>query len=645
MYSHLFSRGKIGKVETRNRVVMPGMLTLLADPYGRVDDALVKYYEERAKGGIGLIIAEYANIDFETGRAAPSQLTMLDLNSALSIQKIARVVHRHGAKFFAQLAHAGQGANPLLLDGKDPIGPSESTTPDGRRVRAMTVEEIQTLIDRFVQGAVYAQIGEADGVEIHAAHIYLLSTFLSPHLNRRDDAYGGSHENRARVICEIIRGIKEKCGKDFPVSVRINGSDFVEGGTTLEDAVITAKLLEAAGADALNISNSTFGAEKPVIEPVFFGQGWKKHLAKTIKAAVQIPIIAVNTIKTPEFAESLLEEGVSDFVGLARQSLADPYWCKKAMAGEEDLIHHCISCLYCADCESKFKVVSCAVNPKTGRESELAPLKIDGQGRQVVVIGGGVAGMEAASVLGQRGFKVTLFEQKDHLGGDTFLAGQPPMKDWTHQLPEVLKRECDKYGVTIHLNHAPTVDEIKALNPYAVFVATGADPVIPKKIPGIESDHIYTVGQILDQEVALSGKKIVVIGGGLSGLDVASFLAENNDVQVVEMQKAIGIGVLPTYIKPELDHLKEKNVALHTSSALQSIQEKTVIIEDLKTGKVFDLEADAVILSLGVRPNNEKIQTIQDNFENVRVIGSAVATTGRIGQAMRDGFDAAYALD
>lgn len=219
------------------------------------------------------------------------------------------------------------------------------------------------------------------------------------------------------------------------------------------------------------------------------------------------------------------------------------------------------------------------------------------------------------------------------------------MKDWTHQLPEVLKRECDKYGVTIHLNHAPTVDEIKSLNPYAVFVATGADPVIPKKIPGIESDHIYTVGQILDQEVTLSGKKIVVIGGGLSGLDVASFLAEDNEVQVVEMQKAIGIGVLPTYIKPELDHLKEKNVILNTSSALQSIQEKSVTIEDLQTGKVFDLEADAVILSLGVRPNDEKIQRIQNSFENVRVIGSAVATTGRIGQAMRDGFDAAYALD
>ena len=369
-YEKLFQPGKIGNLELRNLVVMTAMGALMGDWNGCTTPEQIRFYEDRAKGGCGLIIPEFTSVDADSGHCNPIQLGIYDSRQIKSFQLICEAVHRHGAKIFIQLHHGGREAPPACNGGRQAMAPSvELNSVVGRAIilpREMTIEDIDNLVEKYVQAAVNSELAGADGVEVHAAHGYLVQQFLSPYTNKRTDEYGGSMENRCRFLVRILTGIRAAVSRDFVVGARINGNDFVEGGNDLAACTEIAKYLEPY-VDYFNVSCGVYASAPTMIEPCYSPEGWRKNLAKTIKAAVHVPVIAVNTIKHPETAERFLQEGVSDFVGMSRMQLADPDVVKKAMAGREDLIRKCLGCMNCNKSVVAGKNLHCAINPVTGR--------------------------------------------------------------------------------------------------------------------------------------------------------------------------------------------------------------------------------------------------------------------------------------
>lgn len=410
----------------------------------------------------------------------------------------------------------------------------------------MTIEDIDNLVGKYVQAAVNSELAGADGVEVHAAHGYLVQQFLSPYTNKRTDEYGGSMENRCRFLVRILTGIRAAVSRDFVVGARINGNDFVEGGNDLAACTEIAKYLEPY-VDYFNVSCGVYASAPTMIEPCYSPEGWRKNLAKTIKAAVNVPIIAVNTIKHPETAERFLQEGVSDFVGMSRMQLADPEVVKKAMAGREDLIRKCLGCMNCNKSVVAGKNLHCAINPVTGRATVYGDENLvkTGAGRTVAVVGGGPGGMQAALLLKKRGYYPVIFESRDHLGGSAVLASKAPCKGMVAELIETMKAEMKEYHIEVRLNTPATVETLRALDPYGVVVACGGDQIVPN-IPGVDRSNVYYIEDVLLRRVSFEGKNIAVIGGGHVGLEVAHFLCDNNKVTVVEMQKEVGVTIYRT---------------------------------------------------------------------------------------------------
>lgn len=369
-YNKIFEKGKIGNHELKNRIVMPAMGTGLASENGEVNDAMIKYYEERAKAGCGLIITELSRIDQDTGVGLINQIQLTDSNIISNIKKLTEAVHKYGSKLVFQLQHPGSQTNSWLLpDDKKIVAPSPVASKIiGEIPEELTTRNIQVIISRFAIAAKIAQNSGADGIEIHAAHGYLISQFMSPNTNLRNDKYGGNIYNRLNFLKEIIAGIRQFCGKDFIIIVRMNGDDFVPGGLELEEAVQMAKIIETFEVDALNISCGTYESSHTIIEPDSYKEAWKKYLAKEIKANVDLPIIASNNLKSPKTANKMLEEDVSDFVALGRAQLADSQWVEKAYNGEDSDITNCISCLLCINSVMQQARIKCSVNQRLGLE-------------------------------------------------------------------------------------------------------------------------------------------------------------------------------------------------------------------------------------------------------------------------------------
>ncbi len=686
-YKMLFTPMKIGKCEIKNRIVMPPMLMGFADLDGKANEQLMNYYEERARGGAGLIMTEITRVNDVTGASAFAQLGVSHDYQIEKLAEFASRIHRHGAKLFVQLHHPGR-QNVGLMVGMVPmcvaatrvcksfpkllfkiaptigkkmiehnivlhsVAPSKSAPAyfAGGRVRALRHGEIKKLVKQFVDGAIRCQKAGVDGVELHGTHGYLIQQFLSPVTNQRTDEYGGSFENRLRFIKEIIEGIRKECGKDYPIIVRLTADECYDKigeagkGYGLETGIEYAKAIANMGVDALDISSAGYDAFNYWLEPTSFDCGWRKYMAAAVKKEVKIPVLAANLIRSPEQAEQQLEDGIQDFVSLGRPHIADPHWAEKVQSGNEKLVKRCICCLYCIQSMQDNAFIGthgcCAVNPTVGREKEFENIPKDGNGRVVVIVGAGVAGLTAAEMLGRRGFKAIVLEKDKQIGGQIQLANKPPKKEKLGWCFEDMKSNAEAFGAEIKLNTLATAEVIKQYNPYAVIVATGACAVRPRSIKGSDGKNVFTTTQILDGSVKIEGKNTVIIGSGMTGLETAELLVDcKNKVTIVEMAKEIAPGTWFQHkddILPKLDKVGTKYMV---STKLSEINEKGVALEDLKNGQKQQFDFDAVVLSLGARPVNTLEAELKD-VKNVFVIGDA-KKVGRIADATAAAYDVA----
>ncbi|MGX6445074.1 oxidoreductase [Neobacillus sp. K501] len=636
-YQHLFEAGSIGKLRLKNRIVMPGMGTNLAGPNGEVSDHQIRYYEERAKGGTGLIIVEFTSIDYELGKGMVNQLRIDEDRFIPGIHRLANVVHKYGAKIFVQLHHAGRESNSMLTGGKQIVAPSPVTCRAiGEEPRELTHSEVKEIVNKFVKGAIRCKNAGVDGVELHGAHGYLINQFLSPNTNLRTDEYGGFFENRMRFLEEIVTGIKDKCGEDFPVSVRLSIDEFEEGGTDVELSKKIGRYLEKIGVNAIHASCGNYNSMDKIIESMMFEQGWRVYLAEAIKKEVNIPVITVGVIREPEFAESILAEGRADFIAMGRSHIADPEWAKKALEGREKEIRKCICCLYCTRSQAH---VQCSVNVRAGRELEFPEIISIDEKRTVAVVGGGPAGMEVARVLSLKGYSVTIFERDYKLGGQLNLVTTPVAKEKMNWIIEYLSNEMVRLQVDVRLNTEASVDTIQSLQPYAVFLATGAKPII-LDVEGSSLSFVSDYEDVLLERKEFENQNIAVIGSGMVCYSVTSKLAKKgNKVTLIDIPTATGEKVSPHTKAMFMNRLKKANVEVMEGQKVKRIQSNSILFE----GEV-DMEVDHVVFSMGTEAYNPLEKTFLNHFENVFVIGDA-NDPGSISNAIKDGFEKAYVIE
>ena len=630
-YPMLFSPMNIGPVTIQNRIVMSSMCVGLAEYDGTAGKELADYYEERAAAGVGLIMTECTRIN-ETNCVSHSRMLSMSHDRYIEpFRKVSECVHAHGTKIFVQLFHPGR-QNLVVFP---------------------TVWRLNEAAGRLLPSYWKLFFRLAGGVELHGAHGYLIQQFLSPYTNRRTDEYGGSLENRMRFLQEIIQGIRKECGAGFPISVRLSVEEFYDRigfpgqGILLEEGVEMAKRLESFGIDVINVSSGNYDTEQTSCEPISFEPGWRKYLAKAVKDVVGLPVIAANLIRSPEQAEAQLAEGVQDFIAMGRPFLSDPEWAKKALEGRSDEILKCICCLYCMECFRKNilngKPVSCAVNPRTCRESryENSPQR-DGNGRQIVVAGAGPAGLTAAKELAARDFRVTVLEQNAEPGGQLILAEVPPYKEKIGWFIEELTLLARRQGVKIRYNVEADKKIIDEYQPYAVILATGAEAAAPR-IPGSEQDSVVTVTPVLTGEKQYSGKRIAVIGSGMTGLETAEFLLEQgNTVTIIEMADRIAPGAYPTNVRDVLQRLEEGAVTFLPGRRLERIGDGVLHLRR-KDGVLETVQTDVTVLAIGVRSRDGLAKECAGHYERLYVIGDA-GKPGRIGEATRSAFELARSI-
>ncbi|MCF0120401.1 MAG: FAD-dependent oxidoreductase, partial [Oscillospiraceae bacterium] len=461
----------------------------------------------------------------------------------------------------------------------------------------------------------------------------------------------GSLENRARFACEIIDGIKARCGEGFEVLVRLTVDEMMEtigidDGIHLDEGVEFAKIFEAHGVAAIDVTCGNYETMNVSWEPVSYDQGWKDHLGKAVKAAVKIPVIAVSVMREPEYAVKMINSGVCDIAGSARQFFCDPDWGNKALRGRASEIRKCISCLNCMETliasNDTDQPSTCSLNIEAGEEFNLNIDALEkGWGRKVAVIGAGPAGMECARVLALRGFGVTLFEKSDSLGGQIKLACKPPKKDRLHWIIDYFKPTLERLNVEIRLNTAPTADELVAEGFENVFYAAGSSPVMPGSIPGIHGKNILTPPQILSGEVKLSGENICVIGSGMTGIETAELLAMNgNKITLWEMADDIGPGLFFQNLSDVLTRLVPTGCEMHPGNQLIKLEENEAFFKNVKTGEETSCKFDHAIVSLGVRPVPCPDE-LKAAFPKLVAIGDA-EKGGRIRHATETGYFAAY---
>ena len=632
----VFEPMKINGLELKNRIVVSAMVTNYCTPDGNATEKFIAYHEHKAKGGWGLIITE----DYAVTPTAGGFVNLPGLwedGQIESNRKLTERVHAAGGKIAAQIYHAGRETSSAVT-GVQPVAPSAVREPSMPETpRELTIPEIHTLVEQFGDCAKRAKAAGFDAVEVHGAHGYLVGAFASPFSNKRSDEYGGTIRNRARFGMEIIRNIKEKCGEDYPVLYRISSVEYVPGGLDIEESKVIARLMEEAGADCIHCSQGVYASTHTIIPPsVFPRAGYVEHAAE-MKKAVQIPVIAVGRINDVEIAESVLQSKKADLVTMARASLADPELPNKVLKGRGDEVIRCIGCLQgCIGENGKGNGIRCLVNPLTGMEDEydLTPAE---KAKQVLVIGGGIAGCEAAISAALKGHKVTLIEKNDRLGGQWIPASVPIGKSEFTSFLCWQKSMLEKMHVQILLNTTADAELIKLYEPDTVIIATGSRPFIPP-IQGADQDFVVTAHDVLLGKTE-PGNRVVVIGGGLVGAETADMLGQQcEQVTIIEMLSQImkdGEAAPTKYMK---ERFSQNGVQIHTSTKLLEIGDHTVTAE--KDGERFVLEnIDTVIIAVGVKTDRTLLDSMEHVSCKVLKVGDANGVkNGYLG--IREGYEA-----
>lgn len=683
-YDMLFSPMKIGNVEIKNRIVMAPMCMGFGQYNGCATETMMDYYEERAKGGVGLIFTEITRINDITGASSFSQLGMSHDYQIPALREMADRIHKHNCKIMVELHHPGRqnlglmiGTVPICNIGSKLMGNlytkilTQAVIPQGKKLqdkhivprtvapskcerskmsdsvnRELSVNEIKRIICQFIEGAVRVKKAGCDGVELHAAHGYLIQQFLSPNTNKRTDQYGGSLENRMRFLLEIIDGIRSNCGKDFPIVVRLTVDEMYSEigqngkGYNLEEGIKMAKILNDKGIDAIDVSSAAYDTFNYWLEPTTFTPGWRKYLASEVKKVVDIPVIAANLIRSPKQAEMQLEEGTQDFISLGRPLIADPHWPNKVKSGNENLIKRCVCCLYCFESmikgAYKYTHGNCSVNPFVGREN--VSLKQNGNGRKVLIIGAGCAGLTAAELLSKRGFDVTVLEKESKQGGQLNLASKPPHKEKINWVCEDLLSNAINSGAKVLFDIKADKNIIASYSPEIVITATGGNAIHPKSFNG---DNVVTVTQVLNGSIDISNKKVAVIGSGMTGLETSELLvSKGNKVTVVEMADKIAPGAWFQQLDDALPVLEKAGTEFLTSHKLLSVSSSGIELENLKENKAVAIKADLVVLSLGVRSDNSLYNDIK-NSDSYKVYN--IGDSNKIGR-IANATESAYQL-
>lgn len=651
-YKNLFKEGKLGNSLAKNRIVMSPMGDNMANVDGSVSEQSLAYYTERAKGGTGIIIPGVIAVDYPVGKTTGCQHRIDDDKYILGWYRMANSIHHYGALLIPQIHHAGAQTNHITAEGHTPVCVSDSDCEHSfvKYYRSygpqheLTLLEIKDLVQKFIEAAVNCQNAQCDGVEIHAGHGYLINQFLSADTNKRTDEYGGTLENRMRFAVEIIKGIREKCGKNFIIGARIPGREWTKLGLTDEDCQTIAITFEKAGCDFLDVSGGTTTVSSKVMETQGYPQGDRVELAENIKKVVSVPVFAVGNLREPSFCDKVLEDGKADYIALGRPLICDAYWPQKAMNGKDDEIRKCISCFDgCFGQIWSFKPIGCALNPDAGFEREFpSEIAKENAPKNVVIIGGGPAGMQAAITASRKGHTVTLLEKSDDLGGQLNIACVPPNKYPIKWAKEWFVGELNRQKVNIKLNFTATVDSIKNLNPDVIIAATGSTPATPP-IQGVYNS--VESWNLLDGSVPLpQNSKIAIVGGGVVACETALLLAKegNNQVTVIEMLPNIANGLELTHLGDLINEFMEYQINAVTEAKVSQIDANSVIYEH--AGEIKKCECDKVVLATGQKPYGaELISSLKENGFNVITIGDAIKP-GKIMGAVREGNFAGYNL-
>jgi len=636
----LFEKGRIGNLEIKNRVVMAPMAVTI-DPDGSLSERTVRYYEERAKGGVGMIITGYSSESEKYERSSCHKLD--DFKKISRVNDLVQRAHAYGTKVCIQLG-PGLGRIVYIDPNTPPYSASdvESYWTKGMKCIPLTKDDIKEIVRLIAFSASLAKRAGADAVELRTYGGYLADQFMSSLWNKRTDEYGGDLKGRMRFTLEMVEAIQNVCGKDFPLIIKYNPYHAIPGGRELPEGLEIAKMLEAAGVHALHLDKGCYDCWYNAITTVYQPDAHQIELAAAVKQVVNIPVIAQGKLQNPTVAEQVLAEGKTDFVGLGHQMIADPHWTNKVKAGKIQQIIPCIGCNQCLKYHFDGKFGNCSVNPMTCYEDIYKIVPTDCS-KNLLVVGGGPGGMEAALIASERGHKVTLWEKEDQLGGLLLAAGAPDFKEPIKNYVKYLTRRIESSDVDVRLMEEATAEEILAGGFDQVIIATGARSLVPP-VAGIDGENVYSSTDILLGNARVDSDHVVVVGGGLVGCETAVFLAQQGkDVTIVEMLADI----LAT-----ADHcdnndqclrkmISDSNVKIHAGTKVTAIHNDGIDIE--KGGNKSSIPCGGVVLACGYKPNNELAKQLEDVID-IKIIGDS-ASPRKIIDAVQEGFHAGRLLD
>lgn len=627
---------QIGSQTVKNRVVFLAMAKMFSGFDGVVSDRDVAYIASVAKGGVGLIIPGAMVIDPEWPSVIPMQMMISSDAFLPGLKRLADAAHENGAKILFQLWHPGA----VNYSGKQPPTIDELTT-----------EQIHSIQQKFHDCAKRAIAAGADGVEFQMCHTYLANQFLSPLFNHRTDEYGLSTlENQLRFSVETLSLIRSAIGPDKILAVKLQGTDCREGGITPEMAATFAPYVEKAGADMISVSGG--GSLTDITGMSGDGtraEGWKVPAAKLVKSVVKIPVCATGSIRHPEFASQIIQDGDCDLIGMGRGIYAENEWVKKCAEGREKEMRYCISCMNCWNTNMAPHQSGCSVNPFAGREYEKPPLKIDGNDRVVVIVGAGPAGLEAAVTLKQRGFHPIVLEKSSRIGGNINLAKMPPNKGKLQWAVDYYENMIQLLDIDVRYNTEATADLVASLHPYSVLIAAGSK-ANALSVPGLEQCEVHQSRDVLEQEMSLTGRAIVVIGGGLVGIETALYLrARDNEVSIVDFAPAPSLNQLDAMNFTmegalEYGHCLEQGIRLYYRHKVHAYKNGALYVESVESGETVQIPANVVILSAGRKPNSSLYdELIARGLQRIYKVGDA-NVCDKIVRAVQNGSKYAYAL-